>query len=67
VPGCRVHCWCDATTVCARSRVSKVGRVADADAVEDGLTGDVPSSIVDYQKLRGTCSGRKPRPFWEGG
>lgn len=30
-----------------------MGRVADADVVEDALIEDVPSSIVGYQKLRG--------------
>lgn len=30
-----------------------MGRVAGADVVEDGLTEDVPSSMVGYQKLRG--------------
>ena len=29
-----------------------MGRVADADVVEDGLTEDVPSSMVGYQKSR---------------
>ena len=33
-----------------------MGRVADADVVEDGLTEDVPSSMVGYQRVeRGTC------------
>ena len=30
----------------------QVGRVADTDVVEDGLTEDVPSSMVGYEKLR---------------
>jgi len=43
-------------------------RVADADVVEDGLTEDVPSSMVGYQKLRGGAlvRGQEPRLFWEG-
>lgn len=46
----------------------KVGRVADADVVEDGLIEDVPSSIVGYQKLRGALvCGQEPRPYREGG
>ena len=39
------------------SSVVKVGRVADADVVEDGLTEDVPSSMVEYSKLQGGSCG----------
>ena len=43
----------DATTLCARSWDFKVGRVAGGDVVEDGLTEDVPSSMLDKQRLGG--------------
>ena len=44
-----------------------MGRVAETDVVEDGLTEDVPSSMVGCKKLRGALvRGQEPRPFWEG-
>jgi hypothetical protein len=44
-----------------------VGRVAEADVVEDGLTEDVPSSMIEHQKLRTCVCGQETRPFMEGG
>ena len=45
-----------------------MGRVAEADVVEDGLTEDVPSSMIGHQKLRGKLvCGQEARPFMEGG
>lgn len=54
MPGCRVHCWGVTRRPCAPGlECSRWDALPVQIVVEDGLTEDVPSSIVGYQKLRG--------------